>query len=78
VGTLGRTVAFRWEYLDAHERVVGRSEPFAERGAAEDWMGHAWESLLASGVAQVALRDEEADRTLYRMGLGPAEGVGPA
>ncbi|MDP9343801.1 MAG: hypothetical protein M3Q23_17260 [Actinomycetota bacterium] len=61
---------FRWEYLDADGRTVGRSEPFGERVAAEDWMGQAWEDLVARGIEEVALRDEVADRTIYRMGLG--------
>jgi len=61
----------RWDYLDAGGRTMGRSEPFAERSAAEDWMGQAWEELAEQGVQEVELRDEKTGRTVYRMGLGP-------
>jgi hypothetical protein len=65
-------VGFRWDYLDAEGRDVGRSEPFAEREAAEEWLGEAWPELLERGVEEVALLDEDAGRTLYRMALREA------
>jgi len=64
-------VSFRWEYLDADGKPAGRSEAFEQRSAAEEWMGQAWEELAERAVQEVVLRDEDADRTLYRMGLGP-------
>jgi hypothetical protein len=62
-------VGFVWEYLGAGGRAAGRSELFRERQAAEDWMGGAWEELLARGVEEVALVDLDRDRRVYRMGL---------
>jgi hypothetical protein len=64
-------VSFRWEYLDARGQTAGRSEPFEERRDAEAWMGEAWEELIERGVQEVALTDDDAGRTVYRMGLGP-------
>lgn len=58
---------FHWGYLDADGQDVGRSEPFADRQAAEAWLGDAWPDLLSRGVERVALF--EGDRELYRMGL---------
>jgi len=34
-------------------------------------MGEAWEELIERGVHEVALTDEDAGRTIYRMELGP-------
>jgi len=65
-------VAFAWVYLDSRGEEAGRSDPFDDRQAAEDWMGTAWEDLLERGYQEVALLDVGADRRLYRMGLGPA------
>jgi hypothetical protein len=62
-------VGFRWSYLDVEGRDIGRSEPFAERAGAEEWLGEAWPELVERGVEEVALLDEDAGRTLYRMGL---------
>ncbi|HEX2029855.1 MAG TPA: hypothetical protein VHL78_00435 [Actinomycetota bacterium] len=58
---------FRWRYLDASGAEVGASEAFADRGAAEEWLGGSWAELLARGVECVALL--EGDREVYRMGL---------
>lgn len=60
---------FLWRYLDASGAETGVSAVFEDREAAESWMGEAWSELLAGGVEQVALVDQERDRTLYRMAL---------
>jgi hypothetical protein len=65
-------VAVAWAFLDAEGEERGRSDPFPDRQAAEDWMAAVWEDLLARGYAQAALVDLDRDRRLYRMGLGPA------
>ncbi len=62
-------MTFTWRFLDADGVEQGRSQAFADREAAEDWMGRSWESLLAEGHEEVALHDEERDRRVYRMGL---------
>ena len=64
-----RDRAFTWTYLDEAGEEVGRSEGFADREAAEDWMGQAWQDLLERGVEQVALEDGERGSRVYRMGL---------
>jgi hypothetical protein len=64
------TELFSWTYLDGAGREVGRSEGFGDRQAAEDWMGLAWEELADQGIHEVALVEDEAGRTVYRMGLG--------
>jgi len=63
------TNGFVWEYLDVGGTAVGRSTPFSERDAAEEWMGQAWEDLLERGIEEVALVDLARDRRVYRMGL---------
>jgi hypothetical protein len=60
---------FAWAYLDGEGREGGRSEPFEDRDGAEQWMGTAWEDLLARGYREVELIELDAGRTLYRMGL---------
>lgn len=62
---------FLWRYFDAEGSEVGESARFADREAAEEWMGSAWSGLLSSGVEESALIDVERDRTLYKMGLRP-------
>ncbi len=62
-------MSVRWDYLDADGTTTGRSDAFADRAAAEEWMGQAWQDLLDSGVADVELRDQERDEVLYRMSL---------
>ena len=61
---------FTWRYLDATGTETGTSEAFAERDAAEAWLGDTWADLLERGIEAVALAD--GDRTLYRMGLREA------
>lgn len=63
-------VAVLWRYLREDGTETGTSEPFADREAAEAWMGEAWQDLLAGGVEQVVLMD--GDRRVYRMGLREA------
>ena len=65
-------MSFSWTYLDEGGRDVGRSESFADRLAAEDWMGQAWEELRQRGVEEVALEDEDRARRVYRMSLREA------
>ena len=60
---------FAWSYLDEAGREAGRSDPFEDRETAEEWMGTAWEELLAQGYRAVALMDLDGERALYRMGL---------
>ena len=61
---------FAWTYLDGSGEEVGRSPRFVDTDAAEDWIGSSWPQLLENGVLAVVLVDEEADKQLYRMGLG--------
>lgn len=63
------TVGFAWDYFDAGGAEVGRSEVFAGREAAEEWMGLAWQDLLDRGVEEVALVDLDRSERAYRMGL---------
>ena len=65
-------MSFTWAYLDEAGEEVGRSEVFAERDAAEDWMGQSWQDLLDRGVEQVALEDGDRGVRVYRMGLREA------
>jgi len=67
------TEGFAWDYLDAGGAAVGRSEVFAGRDEAEEWMGQAWEDLRERGVEEVSLVDLERDRRVYRMGLGEVQ-----
>ena len=62
-------VSFVWAFLGADGEEVGRSGPFPDREAAEDWMGESWQDLLERGVEEVALRDEDRGTRVYRMGL---------
>jgi hypothetical protein len=62
-------VTFAWAYLDEAGQDLGSSDEFADREAAESWMGDSWQDLLERGVEEVALVDRERDRTVYRMGL---------
>ena len=65
-------MAVAWAFLDAEGAERGRSDPYPDRQAAEDWMATAWEELLERGYVQAALVDVDRDRRLYVMGLGPA------
>jgi hypothetical protein len=60
---------FDWVYRDDRGEEVGRSQRFADREAAEAWMGDAWPDLRERGVEEVDLLDEERGRRLYRMSL---------
>jgi hypothetical protein len=62
-------VTFAWAYLDEAGEDLGSSDEFADREAAENWMGECWQDLLERGVDQVALVDRERHRRVYRMGL---------
>jgi hypothetical protein len=64
---------FVWRYLDETGNVLGQSVPFADQTAAEAWMGEAWSDLRDRGVEEVVLVEVESDRSVYRMGLDPAE-----
>jgi hypothetical protein len=64
---------FAWRYLDEAGNVLGESHHFADQAAAETWMGEAWSDLRDRGVEEVVLVEVEADRSVYRMGLDPAE-----
>ena len=61
-----------WRYLDVAGDDLGESEPFAEREAAETWLGESWSDLLQRGIEEVVLEDRDQGRTLYRMGLREA------
>lgn len=63
---------FVWRYLDAQGARTGESGLFADREAAESWLGETWADLLARGVEEVVLEDHDRGRTLYRMGLREA------
>ena len=62
-------MTYAWAYLDEMGSEVGRSDPFPDRQAAEEWMGTAWEGLLEQGHHEVALLDLEGDGPIYRMRL---------
>jgi hypothetical protein len=55
--------------LDEAGLDLGSSEEFADREAAESWMGDSWQDLLDRGVDEVALVDRARGRRVYRMGL---------
>ncbi|MBA3689804.1 MAG: hypothetical protein H0W82_00125 [Actinobacteria bacterium] len=63
---------FDWAYLDAEGNELGRSSPFEDCEAAEDWISISWPDLAANGVEDVVLFDHALDRHVYRMGLGGA------
>jgi hypothetical protein len=64
---------FAWRYLDEAGNVLGESHHFTDRTEAETWMGEAWTDLRDRGVEEVMLVEVEGDRSVYRMGLDPAE-----
>lgn len=53
--------------LDENDAVLSTTDAFAERAAAEEWLGDTWADLLAQGGEQVVLI--QGDREIYRMGL---------
>ena len=59
-----------WTYLDGAGEEIGRSPRFAAADEAEDWIGSSWPELVEQGVDAVVLVDQEAGKSLYRMGLG--------
>lgn len=62
--------AFVWRYRDPSGAVVGASEVFADRAAAEAWVEEGWSELAGRGVAEVELVEAgEPERSLYRMSL---------
>jgi hypothetical protein len=60
-------VAFFWTLLDAAGGDAGRSGEFADREAAEAWLGEQWADLLESGVEEVGLSEDGVE--VYRMSL---------
>lgn len=67
---MGR-VTHRWRYEDASGAPVpGPEIAFEDRAEAEEWLGGAWGELLAAGVDQVTLLDDDGPG-------GPAEVYGP-
>jgi hypothetical protein len=69
-------MAWTWQFEKQDGTVAtARSLPkesFSSQGDAESWLGENWRELLAAGVDQVTLLDE--DRAEYGpMSLHPAE-----
>jgi hypothetical protein len=63
-----------WRFFGAAGGEVGASERFADRDAAEAWVGTAWPELRERGVEEVELFDPDSGVAVYRMGLaGPEE-----
>ncbi len=60
---------YDWAFLDAEGNEVGRSGPFHDAEAAEEWMGAAWPDLASCGVEEVVLYDRVRGRRVYRMDL---------
>jgi hypothetical protein len=69
-----RGVTWSWRYEDADGNPLPppeEDESFGAKGDAESWLGETWRSLLAAGVTQVVLVED--DRVEYTMPLTPAE-----
>jgi hypothetical protein len=69
-------VVWTWRYEKADGTPVGSAEvpgeAFGSQGDAESWLGENWRALLADGVDQVTLMEE--DRAEYGpMSLHPEE-----
>ena len=62
--------SWRYENVDG-QPVTGPAETFCSQADAESWIGQEWRELADSGVAQVALGED--DRVDYRMSLLPAD-----
>ncbi len=63
-------MAWSWRYEGANgESANGPTESFSSQADAESWIGQTWRELAASGVASVALVED--DRVEYRMSLLP-------
>jgi hypothetical protein len=68
-------MTWRWRYEDQAGAAVGAglaAEVFPSQADAETWLGETWRELLAGGVDQVSLLED--DRVVYGpMSLHPAE-----
>ena len=67
-------MTWNWRYQDADGKQLPPpedDETFSAKGDAESWLGENWRSLLASGVTQVVLVED--DRVEYSMPLTPAD-----
>jgi hypothetical protein len=62
--------SWRYENVDG-QAVTGPAETFSSQADAESWIGQEWRALAETGVAQVALVED--DRVDYKMSLLPAE-----
>jgi hypothetical protein len=62
--------SWRYENVDG-QTVNGPAETFSSQADAESWIGQEWRALAETGVAQVALVED--DRVDYKMSLLPAE-----
>jgi hypothetical protein len=62
--------SWRYENVDG-QPVSGPAETFSSQADAESWIGQEWRALAETGVAQVALVED--DRVDYKMSLLPAE-----
>ena len=69
-------MAFSWVFEDASgqpiEPAMAPSSPFPTQADAESWVGESWRDLLAAGVEQVRLREDE-DELYGPMSLRPIE-----
>jgi hypothetical protein len=67
-------MGWTWRYEDTTGRALSDPPPetFPSKGDAESWLGESWRDLLAAGVAQVTLVED--DRVEYGpMPLTPVE-----
>ena len=58
-----------WRYFSGRGDPLGESERFADRAAAEAWIGGSWLELRDRGIAEVELFDPDVDVAIYRMAL---------
>ncbi|MET7302843.1 hypothetical protein [Embleya sp. NPDC005575] len=64
-----------WRYEDADGAPVDgpQAEDFTNQSDAESWLGETWKDLLAAGIEQVSLLEDDA--VVYEhMSLRAAEG----
>lgn len=54
-------MAWSWALENADGQQQGRSENFDNRSDAESWVGEAFEDLLAQGVDQVRLFEDDIE-----------------
>ena len=67
-------MTWSWRYQDAQGQDMREAVPvesFPTKGDAESWLGETWRDLLAAGVEQVVLVED--DRVEYAMPLTPAD-----